>query len=118
MWVLDRIKECVPFGVRSHIVAMEGDGWFDPILKIVLILNCNVRAFRYKRILFFMNCSDAGRFVRCGFVYVMVPRAAQRFIVYVLPRLYTCCRAVLRAAAHPWFRARHNASSLDCTTAL
>src|SRR6218665_2013380 len=34
--------------------------------------NCNVRAIRYKRILFFMDCRDAYRFVRCGFVYVNV----------------------------------------------
>src|SRR6218665_2069648 len=33
---------------------------------------CNVRAIRYKRILFFMDCRDAYRYVRCGFVYVNV----------------------------------------------
>src|SRR6218665_931585 len=31
LWVADRMKECMSFGVRSHIVAKEGDGWFDPI---------------------------------------------------------------------------------------
>src|SRR6218665_3817853 len=133
MWVVDRIKECVPFGVRSHIVAMEGDGWFDPILKIVLILNCNVRAFRYKRILFFMNCRDAGRFVRCGFVYIIVcygaahpcfrglsqptcmDRAFRARIVYMLPRAMFRARGQMVSsslrgpghsyvAAHPWCR--------------
>ena len=31
LWVADRMKECMSFVVRSHVVAKESDGWLDPI---------------------------------------------------------------------------------------
>src|SRR6218665_1160539 len=77
------------------------------------MLNCNIRASRYKRIIFFMDCRASGRFVRCGFVYITVDNGAAKSCM--LPRIcvaahsYTaahspCCRAFV-CAAHPCFRA-------------
>src|SRR6218665_3116946 len=61
---------------------------------------------------FFMNCHDAGRFVRCGFVYVIVCYGAAFMYAaaqlcgraYVVPS--TRAAAHLYVSGHPWCRGR------------
>src|SRR6218665_3047313 len=69
-----------------------------------IIYFCNVRAIRYKRILFFcMDCRDAYRFVRCGFVYVIVCYCAAFMYAaallcgraYVMPRTLILPRSIV-----------------------
>ena len=31
LWVADKMKECMPFVLRSHVIAKESDSWIEPI---------------------------------------------------------------------------------------
>ena len=83
-----------------------------------LLFYCNFRAIRYKRILFFLDCRDAIRFVRCCFGYVTFVMAS---------RILVCCRASVwpricsfprtrRSAAHS-YTAAHPWSARLCAAA-